>query len=163
MAVPPPGAPAQITPLAPADLAGVWAIEQTLIGPWTYEQLQGELTMGHGWQLVAKDPAGQVLGYIFGSSVVDEAEIRKVAVAAACRRQGIASRLLTAAGRHLARLHVVSCFLELRASNLAALALYQKDAFQIIGRRRGYYTRPPEDAIILKKSYLPSSTASTSS
>lgn len=137
--------------LTPADLPGVWAIEQTLVGPWTYGQLQGELTVGHGWQLVAKTDVGQVCGYLFGSTVLDEAEIRKLAVAADHRRQGIGQHLLTAACRRLGRQQISRCFLELRAANTPALALYLKNDFQIVGRRKNYYTRPTEDAILLQK------------
>lgn len=139
---------------APTDLPGLWAIEQTLVGPWPYGQIEEELTIGHGWQLVAKDADGQVLGYIFGSTVIDEAEIRKLAVAESSRRQGIANHLLTAACEHLTLLKITTCFLELRASNLAALQLYQKNGFKIIGQRQGYYSLPTEDALVLKKSFL---------
>jgi len=141
-----------ITHLAPSDLPGIWAIEQTLVGPWSYGQLQEELTIGHGWQLVAKHPDGQTCGYLFASTVIDEAEIRKIAVAAACRRQGIANLLLTTACKYLSRQKITSCFLELRASNLPALHLYQKNNFQIVGQRKSYYTLPTEDAMILKLS-----------
>ena len=137
--------------LTPADLPGVWAIEQTLVGPWTHGQLEDELTVGHGWQLVAKTDAGQVYGYLFGSTVLDEAEIRKLAVAADCRRHGIGQLLLTAACQRLGRQRICRCFLELRAANTPALALYQKNGFQIVGLRKNYYTRPAEDAILLQK------------
>lgn len=142
-----------ITPVAQSDLPDLWAIEQTLLGPWTPGQLRDELTIGHGWQLVARQPDGQVCGYIFGATIVGEAEIRKIAVASACRRQGIAQRLLTTACQTLARQQIVSCFLELRASNLPALHLYQKNGFQIVGQRKSYYTLPTEDAMILRKSF----------
>lgn len=144
-----------ITRLQPDDLPGVWAIEQTLVGPWTLAQLQEELALAHGWHLVAKDGAGIVVAYLFGSRVLDEAEIRKIAVAADHRRQGIADLLLRGAWQHLAQFAVSSCFLELRATNLAALSLYQKNGFQIIGRRRNYYTLPTEDAMVLVKSFIP--------
>lgn len=142
-----------VTPLVPSDLPGIWAIEQTVADPWSYGQLQKELTIGHGWQLVAKDSDGQVCGYLFASTVIDEAEIRKIAVAASCRRQGIANLLLTTACQALAGQRIVSCFLELRDSNLAALRLYQKNNFQIVGQRKSYYTLPTEDAMILKLSF----------
>lgn len=138
-----------------AELPGIWAIEQTLNGPWTYGQLQAELTIGHGWQLVAKDLDGHVRGYIFGTTVIDEAEVRKIAVDSACRRQGIATLLLNTACQHLSQMNVIYCFLELRASNLPAHKLYQKSGFQIIGLRKSYYTLPAEDAMILKKSFNP--------
>ena len=142
-----------ISPLELADLPCIWAIEQTLLGPWSYAQLQEELDIGHGWQLVARLPDGQVGGYLFGSTVIDETEVRKIAVAAACRRQGVANLLLATACRNLARQNVMSCFLELRASNLPALHLYQKNNFQIVGLRKSYYTLPTEDAMILKLSF----------
>lgn len=142
-----------VAPLALADLAGVWAIEQTLLGPWTEAQLRGELALGHGWQLVAKRPDGEVCGYLLASTVVDEAEIRKVAVAADCRRQGIGHLLLSTACQQLSCQPVAACFLELRASNRAALALYQKNHFQIVGQRKSYYTGPTEDAMVLKISF----------
>lgn len=136
-----------------ADLPGIWAIEQTLTGPWTYGQLQEELALGHGWQWVAKQPGGEVCGYIFGSTVLDEAEVRKLAVALLCRREGIASLLLSSALQHLARQSITTCFLELRAGNLPALALYQKNNFEIVGRRKNYYANPVEDAMLLRKSF----------
>jgi ribosomal-protein-alanine N-acetyltransferase len=144
---------AYLTPLAQSDLPGIWAIEQTLIGPWSYSQIEEELAIGHGWQLAAKDPGGQVCGYLFGSTVIDEAEIRKIAVATICRRQGVASLLLTTACQNLSRQNVMSCFLELRASNLPALHFYQKNNFKIVGHRKSYYTLPTEDAMLLKKSF----------
>ncbi len=137
--------------LTRADLPGVRAIEQTLAAPWTFAQLEEELTIGHGWQLVAKTDGGQVLGYLFASLVLDEAEIRKIAVAVNSRRLGIGQLLLSAAFSHLLRRQIRSCFLELRASNTPALALYLKNGFHIAGRRKNYYTRPAEDALVLIK------------
>lgn len=164
-----------VSAMTPDDLPGVWAIEQTLAGPWTIGQLKDELALPHGWRFVisplparpADKPAGQrqpmqprtvpeprpILGYIFGATVLDEAEIRKLAVAPACRRQGIASLLLTEIDLFLAASSVKECFLELRAANAAALALYQKNGFQIAGQRKNYYTLPADDAILAKKQY----------
>lgn len=144
-----------VTRLQHNDLPGVWAIEQTLVGPWTFAQLQDELALAHGWSLIAKGEANCVLGYLFGTLVADEAEIRKIAVAASQRRQGVAARLLHEAWQLLARQQVSSCYLELRASNRPALSLYQKNGFQVIGRRKNYYTLPVEDAMVLVKSFTP--------
>ena len=140
-----------VTTLQQADLRGVWAIEEALAGPWSYAQIEEELALAHGWSFVAKGSDGKVQGYLFGATVLDEAEIRKIAVHPSRRRQGIANLLLTTAWRYLASLPVIACFLELRCSNHAALSLYQKNGFQLIGRRKNYYTLPTEDAILLKK------------
>lgn len=162
------------------DLPGVWAIEQTLPGAWSYEQLKEELRLAHGWHLVIRLPGSteaesacspalekehpprqtdaisarhHILGYIFGTTVLDEAEIRKIAVAPAYRRRGIASRLLSAVDQLLVSSSVKECFLELRAANTIALDLYLKNGFQIIGQRKNYYTMPADDAILVKKTY----------
>jgi len=142
-----------VGPLFPADLTEVWAIERTLLGPWTEAQLRGELALAHGWQLVAKGAGGEVCGYLFATTVVDEAEIRKIAVAAACRQQGIGHLLLSTACQQLSRQSIARCFLELRASNRVALTLYQKNHFQIVGQRKSYYTAPTEDAMVLQLSF----------
>lgn len=143
-----------VSRLEPDDLAGVWAIEQTLAGPWTFAQLQEELSTGHGWQLVIRQQRpGPVLGYIFGTVILDEAEIRKIAIDAACRRLGLGHTLLAAACRTLYQRDIRHCYLEVRASNLPALQLYRKNNFQIIGQRKNYYALPNEDAILLKKSF----------
>ncbi|HMF91917.1 MAG TPA: ribosomal protein S18-alanine N-acetyltransferase [Candidatus Angelobacter sp.] len=92
-----------------------------------------------------------VAGFLVGRNVArDEWEIENVAVAGAARRRGLGSRLLgefmdlarQRGGKHI--------FLEVRASNRAAQALYQKWAFVEAGTRRSYYQDPVEDALILR-------------
>ncbi|MDA8419365.1 MAG: ribosomal protein S18-alanine N-acetyltransferase [Desulfobacteraceae bacterium] len=146
-----PGVSLAIRPVSEADLPGLWAIEETLTGPWTRGQLEEELCLprGWGWRAVGED--GQTQGYLFGLSVLDEAEIRKLAVAARHRWQGVATRLLAFVFAQLASDGVRRCFLELRAANAPALSLYQKSGFVIAGRRKSYYTRPVDDAILLEK------------
>ena len=136
--------------MAQADLANVWAIEQTLVGAWTQPLLKEEFALPHGWRFIAK--SGDVLlGYIFGVIIADEAEIRKLAVAANYRRQGIAGILITAALRYLADHKAATCFLEVRQNNRAALNLYRQFGFQQIGIRKSYYTSPSDNAIIFRK------------
>ena len=82
-----------------------------------------------------------------------EWEIDNVAVVGAARRRGLGSRLLgefmdlarIGGGKHI--------FLEVRASNLEARALYRKWAFLEAGLRKSYYENPVEDALILRFSF----------
>ena len=74
-----------------------------------------------------------------------EREILNVAVANRYRRQGIGTALLQ---NELGRRAV--CFLEVRESNGAALALYRKLGFVEVGRRPQYYDAPVETAIVMK-------------
>ena len=69
-----------------------------------------------------------------------------VAVAAEYRRRGIAGKLLEKALEGFEG----DVFLEVRKSNLPAIALYEKLGFKKIAERKNYYDRPCEDAIIMK-------------
>ena len=95
---------------------------------------------------------GTLLGYGGISLVADEAEIITVAVSPACRRQGIARALM----EHMLRLAAdarATVYLEVRASNDPAIALYSKLGFAEVGRRKNYYRNPREDALILRKEW----------
>lgn len=90
-----------------------------------------------------------VAGYICFWVVADEIHLLNLAVAPFQRRAGIGKRLLdkmVEVGRQ-ERIGVV--FLEVRPSNLPARALYQKEGFQELGRRPGYYEDNGEDAVIM--------------
>lgn len=91
-----------------------------------------------------------VQGFAAWQMVADEAELLGLAVAANARRQGIARQLLLASEAAMPGLH--SAFLDVRADNLAAQALYRACGFAENGRRRGYY-RDGTDAILMHKGY----------
>lgn len=88
-----------------------------------------------------------------GQASGGECELENMAVAEAWRRRGIASRLLVA-GELWGRTQLVgSLWLEARESNSAALALYERAGFIVVGHRSGYYTRPDEDALQMRKDF----------
>ena len=81
--------------------------------------------------------------------IFDELHINTLAVAPEFRRRGYATALLQAVMREAETEGAVKATLEVRASNAAALALYERLGFRISARRPGYYTNPQEDALIL--------------
>jgi len=89
------------------------------------------------------------VGYSVVFQVADEAELANIAVAASARRRGVAHALLGALLDRAGRDDVRSMFLEVRESNAAARALYERFGFTGMTRRRGYYRRPEEDALVL--------------
>jgi ribosomal-protein-alanine acetyltransferase len=90
---------------------------------------------------------GEVAGFLAGRSLGEgEYEILNLAVAPAMRRRGVARSLID----NLLHGFSGTVFLEVRASNLPAIALYKRQGFQELSRRDNYYPNPPEAAIVMK-------------
>jgi ribosomal-protein-alanine N-acetyltransferase len=89
-------------------------------------------------------------GYLIGRAVAEEAEILNLAVMPEERRHGLGSRLLEAGLSALAAAGAQRVWLEVRESNAAAQALYQRRGFTAAGRRARYYKNPVEDALVLR-------------
>jgi [ribosomal protein S18]-alanine N-acetyltransferase len=118
--------------------------------PWSpagfREMLSAPFIMG----LIAELKSKRIAGYLLARIFEDEGEILNVAVAPENRRQGMAAGLLEAALAELRERGVEHVFLEVRASNEAAIGLYLAKGFRPIGRRKEYYRRPVEDAMVLR-------------
>ena len=139
-----------IRPAAPADVPAVAALAALCFSdPWPVFGFQAELDNPDSLFLVAENPDG-LAGFAVARCLSPEGEILDLAVAPAGRRQGVGGALLDALLAALARRDVHAVFLEVRASNTAALALYAARGFSQCGRRKNYYTRPVEDAILMK-------------
>jgi ribosomal-protein-alanine acetyltransferase len=81
---------------------------------------------------------------------MEPAELEGLVVDEKYRRQGIASGLIRACKEWAANAGALNIRLEVRASNAAALALYQRHGFSVVGHRRAYYSAPVEDAVLLQ-------------
>ena len=88
-------------------------------------------------------------GYIVARMGADELHINNVAVRDEYRRQGIGRDLLNKIMEQGRQLQTPVAFLELRAGNDAALALYEKCGFKVAARRKNYYSDPVEDALVM--------------
>lgn len=120
--------------------------------PWSEKSVAGELDNPLALWLVAME--GDCLaGYVGSQTVMDETDMMNLAVAPEFRRQGVGKALLNALIASLKELGSQCLILEVRDSNEAARALYAKLGFVEIGRRRGYYRNPREDALILRKEW----------
>jgi [ribosomal protein S18]-alanine N-acetyltransferase len=92
---------------------------------------------------------GIVCGLVAFRTMADEAEILNLAVDSTRRRRGIGSRLMKDALASCKEAGVKKIFLEVRDSNVAARNFYWRMGFIQVGRRREYYSRPQEDALVL--------------
>lgn len=98
---------------------------------------------------VAETDDKQLAAMIVSWIVVDELHIATIATHPDFRRQGIGSQILTAALEDAALSNVRKAFLEVRAGNEAALAMYRKFGFEMTGRRPRYYKDNGEDALLM--------------
>jgi ribosomal-protein-alanine N-acetyltransferase len=117
---------------------------------WSAAGLQSAL--GHNAEhfLVAAKGA-EIFGFVAGRFAVDEAEILNLAVAPAYRRRGLARALVSSLLNSFVEEGVATVFLEVRESNRAAVAFYEQMGFAPAGTRPGYYSNPPEAALVLRK------------
>ena len=92
---------------------------------------------------------GAVVGYVGMLYVLDEGYISNVAVRPDHRRRGVAEALLAALEARGRALMLSFLTLEVRERNAAAIALYEKRGYRITGRRKNYYEKPTEDALIM--------------
>jgi ribosomal-protein-alanine N-acetyltransferase len=122
-----------------AATAAHWSVRQ-------YQALFEAPEAGRVAMIVQEE--NRVQGFLVARSLAAEWEIENIAIAAPARRRGLGTRLLEEL-LDLARKHgAQSVFLEVRESNLAARALYEKWSFRESGKRNRYYKDPDEDAIV---------------
>jgi len=145
-AVPPPGI--AIVPMHPDHLDSLADLESLAFStPWSYDAL--ELQNPLAVFLVAEDvDAESAVGYLGMHHILDEGFIANLAVHPAYRRQGIARSLLREAQEYAEAHDLARLTLEVRASNVPAIALYEGMGFTRDGIRPGFYDSPKEDAAI---------------
>src|SRR5918993_408534 len=146
-----------ITRMTEHDLLEVVEIEETSgLSRWGwsayYAELQGK---NSHLMLVARIDShertrrSKLAGYIVARMGADELHINNVAVREDYRRRGIGRRLLDRIVEEGKRAGATAAFLELRAGNEAALALYEECGFRVTSRRKQYYSEPVEDALVM--------------
>lgn len=145
----------QIRPMQPADLDRVLSIAAALpTAPhWPRQTYLDALNPSGSPQRLAlvAESAGLIVGFAILSILAPEAELESIAVAPEAQRQGIGSTLLQAACAAAFSQRAATLFLEIRASNTSAAALYRHSGFRETGRRPGYYADPKEDAILMAR------------
>ena len=133
------------------DLRGVVRLEQQIFSrPWSEKSFRDAVASPHHCYLTAAC-GGDIVGYCGLWCSIDTADLCNLAVSEDFRKQSLGSELL---GRGLAAVKdrgVERVLLEVRCSNVAAIALYAKFGFEKLGIRPGYYSDPAEDGILMEK------------
>ena len=153
-AAPAAGAPAGAVTLRTArqgDVRAICEIEDlSFADPWTATSFTALITDPRVDFRVAED-SGSVVGYVILWSVLDESELANIAVAPEARGRGLGALLLDAVLQSAHAAGSVTTHLEVRESNVAARALYASRGFSEVRRRKGYYRRPEEDAVVMAR------------
>ncbi len=140
----------QLRPMQMTDLDAVMAIEPTIYThPWTRGNFSDSLNSGYSaWVLVTNQ---KMIGYALLMMVLDEAHLLNLSVAKDQQKQGL-GRYLLEHMLQIAKNHkAANMFLEVRPSNISAIALYENMGFCEMAVRRGYYPahNGREDAVLM--------------
>jgi len=137
--------------MTPFDVAGVAAVERSSYPfPWSEGIFRDCLRVGYLCRVAECD--GEIVAYGIVAMGAGEAHILNLCVNEAMRGRGIGRQMLKLLVERSAEAGMQDVFLEVRPSNLHAIALYQSVGFIEVGRRRGYYqaVEGREDALVLK-------------
>ncbi|MBZ5513551.1 MAG: ribosomal protein S18-alanine N-acetyltransferase [Acidobacteriia bacterium] len=126
------------------------------------------------YERLMEDPGGKILvaeletteppkliGFAALHRIIDEVEVRNMAVDPDHRQQGVGRALLLAAREHMLKAGAKRVFLEVRASNKPAQSLYYSIGFAMHSIRKNYYREPDEDALVLALELYPPTVVSS--
>ena len=122
--------------------------------PWPERSFRFELTANPASRCWVADFDGKIVGMVVVWLIIDEAHVATLATHPDFRRQGIGTKLLAHALRHMIDEGARSSFLEVRESNSSAQAMYRKFGYEASGRRPRYYKDNNEDAILMNLASL---------
>lgn len=122
---------------------------ETFTNPWSVDSLRWEIANTDVARLYVLRVDGALVGFCACWVILDELHINSLAIADAWRRRGLATKLLRDVCRDARSSGATQATLEVRRSNVAALALYERLGFTCEGVRADYYQTPREDALVL--------------
>ena len=146
----------------PDDIGSIMdlAKESVSAAHWTAEQYRGMFSTNEKVPRLAivavqtregsSADNNPILGFLVARHLAPEWELENIAVSPGARRNGIGKQLLATLLASARETYAESVFLEVRASNQPARALYERAGFQQTGRRKSYYSNPVEDAVLYR-------------
>lgn len=153
---PGPGKPEdpRLRPMTPADLDRVLAVEVRAYGfPWSRGNFSDSLAAGYVAELL-QDADDTLLGYYLALPGVDELHLLNLTVDPAHQGRGWGHRLIDRFEQRAHELGLGTLWLEVRAGNARARALYRRRGYAEVGLRRGYYPAAGskrEDAVVMSR------------
>lgn len=141
----------KLEPMEERHIDDLVAIEQACFSrPWSHDGFLGELENDTA-VFYAAVCGERAVGYIGFHKVLDECYVANIAVLPEFRRNGIGAVMLNKAIAYCEEASAAFLSLEVRKSNVAAIALYKKFGFEAVGERKNFYSAPIEDACIMTR------------
>lgn len=141
-----------VTAVGREDIAKIAKLEEICFSePWSANAILESLS--HGTKFFVAKKKDELLGYVGISVVLDEGYITNVAVFPSWRGRGVGKALINAVTNMAEENALSFVSLEVRQSNAAAIALYEKTGFVTEGKRKAFYRHPTEDALIMTKRF----------
>jgi len=140
----------QFRPMQLADLDAIMQIEPTIYShPWTRGNFSDSLNSGYSAWLLMQEK--NIIGYALMMLVLDEAHLLNLSIAKNFQKQGLGKILLNKMCEIAKQHNAANLFLEVRASNIAAITLYENVGFNEMSIRRNYYPAHGgrEDAVLM--------------
>jgi ribosomal-protein-alanine N-acetyltransferase len=135
----------------PTDAVAVLVITQRSPQAAQWSADGYDQTLAAGQLVLLAEENRHICGFAAARIIDREAEILNIAVDPLQRRTGVGSALVAAILEEAMRAEVQRVFLEVRASNQAAVAFYERHGFSKIGERKDYYRDPAESAVLMSK------------
>ncbi|NIS17922.1 MAG: ribosomal protein S18-alanine N-acetyltransferase [candidate division Zixibacteria bacterium] len=138
-----------VDPMKLDDLMRVMEIERMCFpDPWPFSAFLSDLENENTITLVAKID-GKVVGFTICHVVAEEMHLMNIAVDPDFRRKKVGHKLIEylfySGEQHGCRI----MYLDVRKSNSGAISFYNKYGFEVLYERKGYYRKPPEDALVM--------------
>lgn len=137
-----------VRPAVPEDVSQIHALIEALISnAWSTEDILVAIRSQYHQVDVAVQ-GDEIVGFSHYTMVAGVGELINIGVVQSHQRQGLGRALLNAMFETMKARECEQCFLEVRASNTAAIAIYREAGFQDVGLRKGYYAG--EDALLMQ-------------
>lgn len=141
----------KIRPFTETDISAAAQLEQSSFpDPWSPKGLRDTFREERACFLAAEDENGRLCGYLNATWVLDECNLNRICTDPDRRRNGVGAALINALQGFCRQHQIIQIFLEVRESNAAARALYQKSGFSEIGKRPHFYENPDETAVLMQ-------------
>lgn len=139
----------EIRSMLPSDVKRISEIERQVFPDAYSERAILEVLTSETAMCFTALKDGVPVAYLIGRLIAPEGEIYRIATSPEYRRRGIGYRLLDYSVKVARGMGLEALFLEVRESNLPAISLYESYGFKRCGVRRGYYSEPKEDAVLM--------------